>query len=97
MSNTVSYYLLTPQYRSMSAIYLNKRLLRNEQKHGLEEDEAQHYNKLAELLAHIWEFITVQAELQLKQQKEKRKADKVSLFCSSSLSAYRLVKGGLRF
>ncbi|GMT00589.1 hypothetical protein PENTCL1PPCAC_22763, partial [Pristionchus entomophagus] len=59
------------------AIYLNKRLLRNEQKHGLEEDEAQHYNKLAELLAHIWEFITVQAELQLKQQKEKKKADKV--------------------
>lgn len=29
----------------LSAIYLNKRLLRNEQKHGLEEDEAESYNR----------------------------------------------------
>ncbi|KIH43307.1 hypothetical protein ANCDUO_26690, partial [Ancylostoma duodenale] len=57
-------------------IYLNKRLLRNEQKHGLEEDEAESYNRFAELLGHMWGFITQQAEMQLKQQKEKKKADK---------------------
>lgn len=33
--------------------------------------------RLAELLAHMWGFITQQAEMQLKQQKEKKKADKV--------------------
>ncbi|MCP9257874.1 Rgs6 [Dirofilaria immitis] len=59
------------------AIYLNKRLMRNEQKHGLEEDEVDAYNKLLELLGHMWDFITVQAEIQLKIQKEKKKSDKV--------------------
>ncbi|EFO21182.1 hypothetical protein LOAG_07306 [Loa loa] len=59
------------------AIYLNKRLMRNEQKHGLEEDEVEAYNKLLELLGHMWDFITVQAEMQLKIQKEKKKSDKV--------------------
>lgn len=55
------------------AIYLNKRLLRNEQKHGLEEDEVEAYNKLVELLGHMWNFIQIQAEMQLKLQKEKKK------------------------
>lgn len=59
------------------AIYLNKRLMRNEQRHGLEEDEAEAYNKLVELLGHMWGFITIQAELQLKMQKEKKKSEKV--------------------
>uniref|UniRef100_A0A9J2P4E1 RGS domain-containing protein n=1 Tax=Ascaris lumbricoides TaxID=6252 RepID=A0A9J2P4E1_ASCLU len=59
------------------AIYLNKRLMRNEQRHGLEEDEVEAYNKLLELLGHMWGFITVQAEMQLKMQKEKKKSDKV--------------------
>uniref|UniRef100_A0A0K0FY43 G protein signaling regulator EAT-16 (projected from Caenorhabditis elegans ortholog eat-16) n=1 Tax=Strongyloides venezuelensis TaxID=75913 RepID=A0A0K0FY43_STRVS len=59
------------------AIYLNKRLLRNEQKHGLEEDEVEAYNKLVELLGHMWNFIQIQAEMQLKLQKEKKKQDKV--------------------
>ncbi|VDK48217.1 unnamed protein product [Anisakis simplex] len=59
------------------AIYLNKRLMRNEQRHGLEEDEVEAYNKLLELLGHMWGFITVQAEMQLKIQKEKKKSDKV--------------------
>lgn len=53
----------------VSAIYLNKRLMRNEQKHGLEEDEVETYNKLLELLGHMWDFITDQAEMQLKIQK----------------------------
>lgn len=43
--------------------------MRNEQKHGLEEDEVEAYNKLLELLGHMWDFITVQAEMQLKIQK----------------------------
>lgn len=43
--------------------------MRNEQKHGLEEDEVQAYNKLLELLGHMWDFITIQAEMQLKIQK----------------------------
>ncbi|VDN52558.1 unnamed protein product [Dracunculus medinensis] len=59
------------------AIYLNKRLMRNELRHGLEEDEVEAYNKLLELLGHMWGFITMQAEMQLKIQKEKKKSDKV--------------------
>ncbi|CAI5438280.1 unnamed protein product [Caenorhabditis angaria] len=59
------------------AIYLNKRLLRNEQKHGLEEDEVESFNRLADVLAHMWTFIVQQSELQLKQQKEKKKVEKV--------------------
>lgn len=43
--------------------------MRNEQKHGLEEDEVEAYNRLLELLGHMWGFITVQAEMQLKIQK----------------------------
>ncbi|KAJ1349088.1 hypothetical protein KIN20_004537 [Parelaphostrongylus tenuis] len=71
------------------AIYLNKRLLRNEQKHGLEEDEAESYNRFAELLGHMWGFITQQAEMQLKQQKEKKKADKV-VYDSEERAFWRL-------
>ncbi|CAB3408546.1 unnamed protein product [Caenorhabditis bovis] len=59
------------------AIYLNKRLLRNEQKHGLEEDEVESFNRLADVLAHMWTFIVQQSEMQLKQQKEKKKVEKV--------------------
>ncbi|CAJ0944115.1 unnamed protein product, partial [Mesorhabditis belari] len=75
------------------AIYLNKRLLRNEQRHGLEEDEIDAYNKLAELLAHMWGFITAQAELQLKQQKEKKKADKV-VYDSEERAFWRMRRPG---
>ncbi|CAJ0574070.1 unnamed protein product, partial [Mesorhabditis spiculigera] len=75
------------------AIYLNKRLLRNEQRHGLEEDEIEAYNKLAELLAHMWGFITAQAELQLKQQKEKKKADKV-VYDSEERAFWRIRRPG---
>ncbi|PIO66145.1 regulator of G protein signaling domain protein [Teladorsagia circumcincta] len=71
------------------AIYLNKRLLRNEQKHGLEEDEAESYNRFAELLGHMWGFITQQAEMQLKHQKEKKKADKV-VYDSEERAFWRL-------
>lgn len=43
--------------------------MRNEQKHGLEGDEVEAYNKLLKLLGHMWDFITIQAEMQLKIQK----------------------------
>lgn len=66
-------------HSSNSAIYLNKRLMRNEEKHGLETHEVEAYNKLMELLGHMWDFITVQAEMQLKLHKEKKKSDKVVL------------------
>ncbi|WKX91582.1 hypothetical protein Q1695_009982 [Nippostrongylus brasiliensis] len=80
------------------AIYLNKRLLRNEQKHGLEEDEAEAYNRFAELLGHMWGFITQQAEMQLKQQKEKKKADKVDRrLRKATAQGYRNLVDRLKF
>ncbi|KAI6233013.1 Regulator of G-protein signaling 7 [Aphelenchoides fujianensis] len=51
--------------------------MRNEQKHGLDEDEVVAYNKLVELLGHMWGFITIQSEMQLKIQKERKKSEKV--------------------
>ncbi|KAL3998442.1 Regulator of G protein signaling domain family protein [Acanthocheilonema viteae] len=75
------------------AIYLNKRLMRNEQKHGLEEDEVEAYNKLLELLGHMWDFITIQAEMQLKIQKEKKKSDKV-VYDSEERAFWRTRKPG---
>ncbi|KAK0425067.1 hypothetical protein QR680_009012 [Steinernema hermaphroditum] len=58
------------------AIYLNKRLLRNDRKHGFDEDEVEEYNRLAELLGHMWPFVKAQADLQHKSHKEKKKIDK---------------------
>ncbi len=59
--------------------------MRSEQRHGLEEDEVEAYNRNAELLGHMWDFITTQAEMQLKIQKERKKIDKVvvSLYITS--------------
>jgi regulator of G-protein signaling len=51
--------------------------MRNEERHGLEAHEVEAYNKLMELLGHMWDFISVQAEMQLKMHKEKRKSEKV--------------------
>ncbi|CAD6197853.1 unnamed protein product [Caenorhabditis auriculariae] len=70
------------------AIYLNKRLLRNEQKNTVLKRK-----KLAELLAHMWGFITQQAEMQLKHQKEKKKADKV-VYDSEERAFWRMRKPG---
>ena len=62
------------------AIYLCKRLMRgNEQRHGLEEYEVDAYNRQYELWAHMWDYIQIQAEMQLKLHKERRKADKAVL------------------
>lgn len=68
--------------------------MRNEQKHGLEQEEIDFYNKLVELLGHMWAFITVQAELQLKAQKERKKAEKV-VFDSEERAFWRLRKPGM--
>ena len=51
--------------------------MRNEQKHGLDEEEADAYNRFFELLSHMWTFISAQAELQLKALKERKKVEKV--------------------
>ncbi|KAF7639162.1 hypothetical protein Mgra_00001395 [Meloidogyne graminicola] len=75
------------------AIYLSKRLLRNEQKHGLDEEEAIAYNRSFELLSHMWTFISVQAELQLKALKERKKADKV-VFDTEERAFWRIRRPG---
>lgn len=67
--------------------------MRNEQKHGLEEDEVEAYNRLSELLGHMWGFITIQAEMQLKMQKERKKSDKV-VFDSEERAFWRLRRPG---
>ncbi|XP_050721164.1 regulator of G-protein signaling 9-like isoform X4 [Eriocheir sinensis] len=59
------------------AIYLTKRLSRNKQKHGLEDYELEAYNKLKKALAHKWDFITMQAEEQVKLAKDRKKGDKI--------------------
>uniref|UniRef100_A0A5S6QFE5 Regulator of G-protein signaling 7 n=1 Tax=Trichuris muris TaxID=70415 RepID=A0A5S6QFE5_TRIMR len=71
------------------AIFLSKRLLRNEEKHGLVEHEAESYQRLRELLGHMWDFIQSQAEMQLKMFKEKKKADKV-VFDSQEKAYWRI-------
>lgn len=67
--------------------------MRNEQKHGLEQDEIDAYNRLVELLGHMWAFITAQAELQLKAQKERKKAEKV-VFDSEERAFWRIRRPG---
>uniref|UniRef100_A0A915JD24 DEP domain-containing protein n=1 Tax=Romanomermis culicivorax TaxID=13658 RepID=A0A915JD24_ROMCU len=71
------------------AIYLSKRLLRNEEKHGLSESEAEAFNKTRELLGHMWDFIQNQAEMQLKLFKEKKKVEKV-VFDSQEKAFWRV-------
>ncbi|XP_037781525.1 regulator of G-protein signaling 9-like isoform X1 [Penaeus monodon] len=59
------------------AIYLTKRLSRNKQKHGLEDYELEAYNKLKKTLSHKWDFITMQADEQVKLAKDRKKGDKI--------------------
>ncbi|KAK4303457.1 hypothetical protein Pmani_024528 [Petrolisthes manimaculis] len=58
------------------AIYLTKRLSRNKQKHALEDYEIEAYNRLKKALAHKWDFVTMQAEEQVKLNKDRKKDDK---------------------
>ncbi|XP_050501457.1 regulator of G-protein signaling 9 isoform X1 [Diabrotica virgifera virgifera] len=59
------------------AIYLSKRTLRNKQRHGLEDYEIEAMSNLKKNLANKWDFITGQAEEQVKLSKGLKKADKL--------------------
>ncbi|GLH02798.1 Regulator of G-protein signaling loco [Gryllus bimaculatus] len=59
------------------AIYLCKRTLRNKQRHGLEEYELEALTSLKKNLANKWDFITMQAEEQVRLAKERKKGDKI--------------------
>ncbi|XP_069697878.1 regulator of G-protein signaling 9 isoform X2 [Periplaneta americana] len=59
------------------AIYLVKRTLRNKQRHGLEEYEMEALNSLKKNLQNKWDFISMQAEEQVRLAKERKKGDKI--------------------
>lgn len=59
------------------AIYLVKRSLRNKQRHGLEEYESEALSSLHKNLKGKWEFITMQADEQVRLAKERKKGDKI--------------------
>ncbi|KAL4714550.1 hypothetical protein ACJJTC_006596 [Scirpophaga incertulas] len=59
------------------AIYLVKRTLRNKQRHGLEEYEQEALANLKKNLAAKWDFITMQAEEQVRLAKDRKKGDKI--------------------
>ncbi|KAL0272457.1 UNVERIFIED_CONTAM: hypothetical protein PYX00_005417 [Menopon gallinae] len=59
------------------AIYLCKRTLRNKQRHGLEEYEMEALASLKKNLQNKWDFITMQAEEQVRLAKERKKGDKI--------------------
>nr|CAD7578622.1 unnamed protein product [Timema californicum] len=59
------------------AIYLSKRTLRNKQRHGLEEYELEALNSLKKNLQNKWDFISMQAEEQVRLAKERKKGEKI--------------------
>ncbi|KAG6452727.1 hypothetical protein O3G_MSEX007743 [Manduca sexta] len=59
------------------AIYLVKRTLRNKQRHGLDEYEQEALANLRKNLSAKWDFITMQAEEQVRLAKERKKGDKI--------------------
>ncbi|XP_049867423.1 uncharacterized protein LOC126367750 isoform X2 [Pectinophora gossypiella] len=59
------------------AIYLVKRTLRNKQRHALEDYEQEALANLKKNLAGKWDFITMQAEEQVRLAKERKKGDKI--------------------
>lgn len=59
------------------AIYLAKRSLRNKQRHGLEDYESEALASLHKNLKGKWDFITMQAEEQVKLAKDRKKGDKI--------------------
>jgi hypothetical protein len=74
-----------------AAIYLCKRLMRNEKTHGLEPYEAEAYNRKLVLWGHMWEYISVQAEMQVRLHKERKKSDKY-VFDSQERAYWRLFR-----
>ncbi|XP_030564430.1 uncharacterized protein LOC115765157 [Drosophila novamexicana] len=59
------------------AIYLTKRSLRNKQRHALEDYEAEAFASLHKNLKGKWDFISMQAEEQVRLAKERKKGDKI--------------------
>ncbi|KRG07377.1 uncharacterized protein LOC6585851 isoform X3 [Drosophila mojavensis] len=59
------------------AIYLAKRSLRNKQRHALEDYEAEAFASLHKNLKGKWDFISMQAEEQVRLAKERKKGDKI--------------------
>ncbi|XP_054727371.1 uncharacterized protein LOC129237029 isoform X1 [Anastrepha obliqua] len=59
------------------AIYLAKRSLRNKQRHALEDYEAEALASLHKSLKGKWDFISMQAEEQVRLAKERKKGDKI--------------------
>ncbi|KAF4519454.1 hypothetical protein B566_EDAN009929 [Ephemera danica] len=59
------------------AIYLAKRSLRNKQRHGLEDHELETLNNLKKTLQNKWDFVTMQAEEQVRLAKDRKKGDKI--------------------
>ncbi|XP_017852361.1 uncharacterized protein LOC108606606 isoform X2 [Drosophila busckii] len=59
------------------AIYLAKRSLRNKQRHALEDYEAEALASLHKNLKGKWDFISMQAEEQVRLAKERKKGDKI--------------------
>ncbi|XP_050435866.1 regulator of G-protein signaling 11 isoform X2 [Adelges cooleyi] len=59
------------------AIYLSKRLMRNKQRHALEDYETDSLNSLKKNLQNKWEFITMQAEEQVRLSKDRKKGEKI--------------------
>jgi len=59
------------------AIYLHKKISKNKQKHGLEDTELEGYGQLKKTLASKWDFVTMQADEQLKMAKDRKKGDKI--------------------
>lgn len=61
------------------AIYLQKRSLRNKQKHGLEPYEQEAFDKLLKVFADKKEFIEKQAREQVSEAKKQRRKEKILL------------------
>ncbi|KAL7742642.1 hypothetical protein ACLKA6_002008 [Drosophila palustris] len=59
------------------AIYLAKRSLRNKQRHALEDYEAEALASLHKNLKAKWDFISMQAEEQVRLAKDRKKGDKI--------------------
>lgn len=59
------------------AIYLEKRSLRNKQRHGLEDYELEALNNLKRNLANKWDLVSMQAEEQVRLAKDRKKVDKI--------------------
>ncbi|XP_055680588.1 uncharacterized protein LOC129788488 isoform X2 [Lutzomyia longipalpis] len=59
------------------AIYLEKRSMRNKQRHGLEDYESEALSSLHKNLKGKWDIIKMQAEEQVKLAKERKKGDKI--------------------